>query len=71
MDTKLTMSQQNALVAKKANSFLGCIRQSIAIGSREVIFLLCSALVRPHLKYCVQFWSPQYERDMDILEMIQ
>ncbi|KAK4826861.1 hypothetical protein QYF61_011898 [Mycteria americana] len=28
-------------------------------------------MVRTHLEYCVNFWSPQYKRDMDILERIQ
>lgn len=37
VDNKMTMSQQCAIATMKANSILGCIRQSVASGSREVI----------------------------------
>jgi len=55
----------------EADCILGCIKRSMASRSRDVIVLLYSTLVRPHLKSCIQLWIPQHRKDMELLDRVQ
>ncbi|PKU47780.1 hypothetical protein llap_1889 [Limosa lapponica baueri] len=69
VDDKINMSWQCVLAPQKANSILGHIKRRVANKSREVILPLQSALVRPHLDYCIQLWGSQHKKDMGLLEL--
>ena len=65
------ISQQCVLAAQKVNCIMGCMKRSVTSRLREVILPLNSTLVRPHLEYCIQFWSPQHKKDMELLKQVQ
>jgi len=71
VDERLEMSHQGVLAAQKANHILNCIKRSVVTRSREVILPLYSTLVRTHLESCVQLWSFQHKKDMELLERVQ
>ena len=71
VDERFNMSQQWMLAEQNANRILGCIKRSVISRATDVILPLCSALVRLHLEYCVQFWSPTHKKDMDLLKQVE
>jgi len=62
------MIQQCDLALMKSGGILGCTGKHVASRLEEVILPLSSALLKPYVQYCVQFWSAQYKRDLHILE---
>ena len=63
--------EQCIIARNRANKILGFIGRSVTNRSSEVILKLYLALVRPHLDYAVQFWSPYYRKDIESLEAVQ
>lgn len=63
--------QQCISARNKANRVLGFISRSVSNRTSKVILKLYLALVRPHLDYAVQFWSPYYRMDINSLENVQ
>ena len=44
---------------------------SCAPVSLVLLFLRVAVCEGPHLEYCIQVWSPQYRRDVDLLAPVQ
>ena len=71
IDPSLHFSQHCRKVTSKANKILGLIRRSFDHMDGPMLTQLFKGLVRPHLEYANASWSPQYNKDANLLESIQ
>ena len=71
MNANMKVSEQCRIAASKGNQVLGMIRRNITYKEKSLIVPLYKAIVRPHLEYCTQAWSPYLRKDIDMLEKIQ
>lgn len=55
----------------KANQILGLIRRTFTYMDCQLMKLLYTALVRPHLEYGNVVWHPHLKKDIDMLENVQ
>ena len=71
MNANMKVSEQCRIAASKGNHVLGMIRSNITYKEKSLIVPLYKAIVRPHLEYCIQAWSPYLRKDIDMLKKIQ
>lgn len=55
----------------RANSILGIIKRNFKNFTQSAGIMLYKSLVRSHLEYAVQVWSPYRKGDIDALEKVQ
>ena len=67
----MTFSGQCGIAASKGNQIIWVIRRTIMFKEKQLIVPLYKAIVRPHLEYCMQAWTPYCKKDIDKLEKIQ
>ena len=71
IDDKLSFRKHINEIVGKANRVLGLIRIVSDCLDKEMFMRLYPVLVRPHLEYCVQVWSPHFRGDIKLLEGVQ
>ena len=71
VSSNFTPSVQCEAASAKALKALFSLRSVIVNRTSEVMLPLYSAIVRPHLEYCVQAWSPYLKKDIAVPERLQ
>ena len=60
-----------AKVAAKANSMVGRIKRTFSYMDDKMFKALYPSLIRSQMEYAVQAWSPQFKKDILVLEKVQ
>ena len=60
-----------AFKKKKSTDILGMIFRSFTYMDTEKLLTLYKSMVRSHIVYATQVWSPQYKKDKITLENVQ
>ena len=60
-----------AKIAAKANSMVGWIKRTFSYMDEDMFKTVYPTLVRSHMEYAAQAWSPGYKKDIELLEKVQ
>ena len=71
IDASLSFEKHVSTKVKNANRILGLIRRSFRFLDKEMMVNLYKAMVRPHLEYANQVWSPRLVKHIDMIENVQ
>ena len=71
IDDQLDLGKHIKNIVAKANRLLGLVKISFACLDKLMFLNLYLVLVRPHLEYCVQVWSPYKKKYIKLLERVQ
>lgn len=64
IDNKLTFNQHITEKINKDNAIMGVLRRTMEYVDSKTFKLLYMALVRPHLEYANQVWSPYLNKNI-------
>ena len=71
IDNKLSFEKHIVEKVNKANMIVGIIRRTFEYMDKKVFRSLYTALVRPHIEYANQVWSPHLKKHIDMIENVQ
>ncbi|XP_071952732.1 uncharacterized protein [Antedon mediterranea] len=64
-------SRQCAAAAARATNSMRTVKRTFKNIDKESFQVMYKAYIRPHMEYCIQSWSPYYNKDKEILEKVQ
>ena len=67
----LKVAEQVTKAAAAANSMLGRVRRTFTYMDKGMFLPIYKTLVRPHMEYAIQAWSPYLQKDISKLEKVQ
>ena len=70
-DSTLKPANHIAHVVNKANQLLGLVRRTFTYMDAELMKLIFTSKIRPHLEYSNVVWHPYLKKDIDLIEAVQ